>query len=471
MLIPFLIFATIPLISSQPPQEIIQPHQVYPLPGKLNSIPVFNSNSPELVLNEGILLSTFPPQGKVYKNAHLNFPFPGKFDIFAHHVAKAQSYNKLSTLYMGILLHNPRQTQVNLKILHGASYLSQPDAPFIKLPSQVEDSLGIVYAGPGSRVMGDILRRHRQDIFPPYLILHGKETRILANLPIPVKDLDPPLNGRSTYVRLETNGNVYVASLAKFAPLDKNGKERAPTLQEWKTVLKNGNLVTPRDRPPTPPGIKPIIYGRVAGVSKGSIWQGRLTNRGNWLAIPPKGLAISYPLSSLQGGTLGTKQVQSAPMLVRYPDTAYQAHGNYGIQYSLTLPLYNSTLESQTVTVTLQTPVKRNKLIGGLSFLATPAPQVFFRGPISIHYLDQRQTQQTRYFHIVQHRGEFGKPLVKQTILPQRWKLVRINFLYPPDATPPQVLTVRTESSPKQKETHDGEDVFSEKKLIYFQES
>ncbi|WP_269460805.1 DUF3370 family protein [cyanobacterium endosymbiont of Rhopalodia gibberula] len=100
-----------------------------------------------------------------------------------------------------------------------------------------------------------------------------------------------------------------------------------------------------RDCPATRPEIEPIIYGRIAGVSLGSIWQGRLTNQGNGLTIPLKSSAISYPLCSLQGGTLGTKQVQSAPMLVHYLNTAYQAYGNYGIQYSLTLPLYNSTSE------------------------------------------------------------------------------------------------------------------------------
>lgn len=36
-------------------QQIIQPNLVRPLPGELNNIPVFNSNSPELILGEGIL--------------------------------------------------------------------------------------------------------------------------------------------------------------------------------------------------------------------------------------------------------------------------------------------------------------------------------------------------------------------------------------------------------------------------------
>lgn len=43
-----------------PPQKVVQPQVVRPLPGSLDKIPVFNSNSPELVQTEGILLSTFP---------------------------------------------------------------------------------------------------------------------------------------------------------------------------------------------------------------------------------------------------------------------------------------------------------------------------------------------------------------------------------------------------------------------------
>ncbi|XTZ11715.1 MAG: DUF3370 family protein [cyanobacterium endosymbiont of Rhopalodia inflata] len=47
-----------------------------------------------------------------------------------------------------------------------------------------------------------------------------------------VKALNLLLNGRSAHVRFDTNGNAYVASLAKLAPLHKNGKERQPTPQE-----------------------------------------------------------------------------------------------------------------------------------------------------------------------------------------------------------------------------------------------
>ncbi|WP_035138009.1 DUF3370 family protein, partial [Fischerella muscicola] len=90
---------TIPLPPS-PPEEVVQTQQVRPLPGKLDRIPTFNSNSPEKVLTEGILLSTFPGEGKKVPTAHLNYPFKGRFDIFAHHVAEAPTPNDLRSLYL-----------------------------------------------------------------------------------------------------------------------------------------------------------------------------------------------------------------------------------------------------------------------------------------------------------------------------------------------------------------------------------
>ena len=187
---------------------------IRPLTGKLNQIPVFNSNSPELVVGEGILLSTFPSENKNHAHAHLNYPLQGRFDIFAHHVAKAVDENDTRTIYLGIIIHNPTNKSVNVDILEGATYLSQPDAPFIQLPTISESSN--TYAGPGSRVMGDILKGRRQDIFPSQITLEAGESKMLLNASIPVQSLVPKINGRSTYMRLLSDGEVYLASLAMY---------------------------------------------------------------------------------------------------------------------------------------------------------------------------------------------------------------------------------------------------------------
>jgi hypothetical protein len=50
---------------------------------------------------------------------------------------------------------------------------------------------------------------------------------------------------------------------------------------------------------------------------------------------------------------------------------------------------------------------------------------------------------------LVQRRGQMSEPLVTLKMPPSNQRLVQVDFLYPPDSTPPQVLTIRTlEDSP-----------------------
>ncbi|MCG6135906.1 MAG: DUF3370 domain-containing protein [Nostoc sp. LLA-1] len=435
--------------ATPPPEEVVQTQQVRPLPGQLDTVPVFNSNSPELVLKEGILLSTFPADGKKVPEAHLNYPFRGRFDVFAHHVARAEPPEDLRSLHIGIMLHNPGSEAVTVDILQGASYLSQPDAPFIQLPAQSRNILGNIFAGPGDRAVSDVLRGRRQASFPAQIVIPPGQSQMLLNLPIPVRELTPPLNGRSTLMRLRSSGTVYAASMALFARQNADGSERAPSLEEWQNLLQTGELSTPRDRVPTPlDSNQPRIYGRVAGVAQGSQWRSFVVDspQARYLTIPQAGQAFSYPLSSLHGGTLGTNQIQSANMLVRYPDTAYRAHGNYGIQYSIKLPLHNTTQNAQKVSVSVQTPIKEDNLTKqGLRFFTTTAPQVFFRGSVRVRYRDDQGRPQTQLTHLVQRRGQQGEPLVLLNMKPGDRRLVEVDFIYPPDATPPQVLTVSTQ--------------------------
>ncbi|OLP15511.1 hypothetical protein BST81_25945 [Leptolyngbya sp. 'hensonii'] len=431
------------------PKQILQQQQVRPLPGQLDEIPVFNSNSPEVVLTEGILLSTFSPEGKLFPQAHLNFAFKGRFDVFAHHISRARTPQELRSLVMGIIMYNPGPESVTVEVLEAASYLTRPDALFVNLPPAIEDPLGRVYSGPGSRTMNDILRGRRQGNWPSTFEIPPGGYQMLMNLPLPAGLMLPTSNGRTTLIRLRSNGPVYLASMAMYAPKNETAEERLPTLEEWQNFLNTANLAGPRDLPPSPPDRKltgPIIYGRVAGVAVGSEWKTWLTDKpiGEKLTIPQAGQAFSYALSTVPRGTLGTNQVQSARILARYADTAYQANGNYGIQYSLTIPLYNPTSQPQSVTLMFQTPVKEDRIRGGLRFFDPPEPQVFFRGPVRFRYRDDQGVVQTQYFHLVQQRGQQGEPLLTLTLQPGERRLVQVDFLYPPDSTPPQVLTIRT---------------------------
>lgn len=199
--------------------------------------------------------------------------------------------------------------------------------------------------------------------FTQRLVIALGESQMLMNAPIPVRDLDKAVNGRSTLMQLNSSGKVYIASLAMF---DKQQSDRAPTLAQWEQLLTTSSLSSPRDKTPTPPEKTSgqLIYGRVAGISQGSQWQALLADnpQAKNLTIPAPGQAVSYAINTLIGGRLGTEQVQTAKMLARYPDTAYESHGNYGVLYNLSIPLINSTKEAQTVTLSLATPLKEDKL-------------------------------------------------------------------------------------------------------------
>lgn len=417
-----------------------RPQSVRALPGKLDTVPTFNSNSPELVKTEGILLSTFPPEGKQVPSAHLNFPFEGRFDVFTHHIARAETQAETGTLYQGVIVHNPSDKPVTVEVLQAASYLSTPEAPFKELPDMKDNADGSVYSGPGSRTMSDVLRGVRQGIFPAQLVIEPGQSQILMNQPITIERA-PASNGRSTMMRLRSNGPVYVANLAKRGV-------RAPTLKEWQGLLETGGFAGPRDPIPTPldPPREPTVFSRVAGVSEGAQWQAEITDtpNGEHLSLPEPGKAFSYVVGTLHLITLGTGQIQSAAMLRRYEDTAYFAHSNYGVEYNLTLPLKNTTSQPQTVTVSLQTPLKDEGGKDVLLFLNPRVDQIFFRGTVKVSYKDDAGQSQTRYVHLVQRRGQPGEPLVTLTLPPGASREVQVSLVYPPDSTPPQVLTVKT---------------------------
>ncbi|MBD1919662.1 DUF3370 family protein [Microcoleus sp. FACHB-831] len=441
-------------IYAVPPQYIagveVHPQQVRRLPGKLDTIPTFNSNNPELIQSEGILLSTFPPTGKQVPEAHLNFPFQGRFDLFSHHIARAENASQTRPLYQGIIVHNPNDKPVTVQVLQAASYLGTPEAPFISLPDMVENSRGTVYSGPGDRTMNNIMRGVRQEKFPAQLVIPPKQSQMLMNQPIPIASA-PASNGRSTMMRLSSDGAVYVANLAMKAPQNSNGTYREPNLNEWQRLLDAGGLAKPRGETPTPlePPTEPTIFGRVAGVSEGAQWKALVTDNSNAdnLTIPQPESAFSYPIGTVHLITLGTGQIQSAKMLKRYADTAYFAHSNYGVEYNLTLPLKNDTNQQQTVTLSIQTPLKDKGGTDRLLFLNPRDKQVFFRGTVRVRYQDDKGQEQTSMVHFVQRRGQPGSPLVTLNMPPGDRRVVQVDFLYPPDSTPPQVLTVKTAKS------------------------
>ncbi len=463
-------------------QTVIQKHLVRPLPGRLDKTPVFNSNSPEVLKTDGILLSTWSPTGKAQAAAHLNYAFEGKFDIFCHHISRPEiNPNAVGRLMnVGILAFNPGQKPITIKILQALSYVNT-DAPFVNLAAYVDNRDGRIFSGPGSRLANDVKRGLTDAKLTKEFIIPPGQSRLIFNRSIPNR------SAKSTLMRLQSSGKVQLASVAlldkpqapppSIAPIGHLPKlrpsldytpglvkaakplpvYRSPKLEEWQAVVKHGKLATPRDQVPTNiKALKPgqgLVYGRIAGVSQGSRWEAKITDQPNTndLSVPARGQAVSFALSTLHGNTLGTGQVQSAAMLARYPDTAYQGHGNYGTHYRLIMPLLNASAEEQTIVIKMQTPFKDEKLSGGLRFIS-PLPldaPIFFRGNVQIRYANDSGQVETKQVHIVQRRGEQGQSLISLKLPPGTRRQVEIDLVYPPDASPPQVFTVESLGAPR----------------------
>lgn len=430
-------------------KTVLEPQVVLPLPGGLSVEPLFNSNNPEEVRTEGILLSTMAPGGKATPDAHLDFAFSGKFGIFSHHVAKPPSGNDRRTLYEGLLLHNPGKGVAHVVVTGGASSLMEPGAPYNDEQSpMIASPQGGVYSGAGSRAADEVVRGliPAEPAIKREIIIAPGATVVLAKLPIAIRNLPNPCNKRSTLLYLDADkGSVQVADVAIFADFDiQSATDVVPADEKFISMLNEGRRAGPPEPPATEPGQKggPFRYGRVAGVSQGTHWRSAADTEAVDVAKP--GEQFSYVVSSLKFGTLGTGQDQSAPMLVRYPGSACRAQGNYGLYFDVNFNLKNSTAQAHDVDVLFQTPLKSDQKSECLTFVDPPHAWVFYRGTVCITYTDDQSAEHTEYFHIIQRRGERGIKMATLHFGPGVTRHVRIQLVYAADATPPQVITFKT---------------------------
>jgi hypothetical protein len=421
---------------------MVRPQTVAPLSGALDGVLVVNDNNPELITAPGILLSTFPATGRPEPGAHLNVALNGRFDLFSHHVYAGKPESLDSTLWLAVLAQPRGTAPVTLRLLAGSTALSQatdrvqPSAPFLPLPALLPQD-GSTFSGPGSRVATELLNRHRSPLLPDQWQLPPNQATTLVVLPLPVKGLDPLLNGRNLQLRLVSSGPVSVATLAAFGTGD-----QPPTPESWAPML-NGPL-SPKEHTPTPRGSKgQLIYSRVSGVQVGSIWRTSLTDPGKrWLSASRA--PISWPISSLERGSLGSGQVQTAELQALYPGTAWAAHGNYGVEYDLSIPLLNDSKAPLQLQLALESPLKSDQPLGGLRFNTTPAKAVMFRGTVEVSGLDDGtgKPMGRRGFHLIQRAGQQGPALGTVSLAPGAQRQLQVRLIYPADATPPQVLSL-----------------------------
>lgn len=445
MILPLLLAAAPPASTTAAPAQpapILRPQTVAPLPGGLDQLLVVNDNNPELISGPGILLSTFPGRSRPQPDAHLDVALNGRFDLFSHHVYAGKPDSLDSTLWLAVVAE-PRGTQpVTLQLLGGSTALSQatdkqqPEAPFLPLPALMPQD-GHVYSGPGSRVATELLARQRNALIPERWTLTPGQLGTLLVLPIPVKGLDPLLNGRNLQLRLQSTGPVSLATLATYGKGD-----QPPAAGSWAELLNGG--LSPKEHQPTPRGASGrIVYSRVSGVQIGNTWNGTITDPGKPYLSTSRA-PISWPIASLDRGSLGTGQVQTAELKAFYPGTAWAAHGNYGVEYNLAIPLRNTGGKPVQLELAFESPLKSDQAQGGLRFNPEPGKSVMFRGTVEASGLDGENGAAAgrRSFHLVQRVGQQGPALGTVSLAPGASRQLRVRLIYPADATPPQVLSL-----------------------------
>ncbi|MBM5806935.1 MAG: DUF3370 domain-containing protein [Cyanobacteria bacterium M_surface_10_m2_179] len=448
MILPLLLAAA-PVAPA--PAPLLRPQTVAPLPGGLDGVLLVNDNNPELISGPGILLSTFPGAGRPETKAHLDVPLNGRFDLFSHHVYAGKPDALDSTLWLAVVAQPRGNQSVNLQLLSGATALSQatdnqqPQAPFLPLPALMPQD-GHVFSGPGSRVATELLNRERSPLLSDrWTLTPGAATTLLV-LPMPVRGLDPLLNGRNLQLRLQSNGPVSIATLAAFGDGD-----QPPPASRWNDLLNGG--LSPKEHQPTPRGaMGRIVYSRVSGVQIGSTWSATITDAGKPYLSASRA-PISWPIASLERGSLGTTQVQTAELKSLYPGTAWAAHGNYGVEYNLAIPLRNTGSKPVQLELALESPLKSDQAQGGLRFNTQPGTSVMFRGTVEATGLDGDggSVAGRRSFHLVQRVGQQGPALGTVSLAAGASRNLRVRLIYPADATPPQVLSLLpVKQSPEQ---------------------
>ena len=101
------------LLSPVFAEPLHREQRVLPLPGHLDAVPMVNDNNPELIEQDGILLSTFSGTSQ---DSSIDVTLNGRFDLFSHHVYAGNDDSLESTLWLalhGTPGQHPRHTDAD----------------------------------------------------------------------------------------------------------------------------------------------------------------------------------------------------------------------------------------------------------------------------------------------------------------------------------------------------------------------
>lgn len=359
------------------------PPKVRSLAGSWEDVPLIYARGTWDGGNGGIWVSTLSGEGKLNPEAHSDRSLSGHFRV----LTQVRLTPGMKIPYQGILIYNPSESPVTVKVNAAASYADYPDAPWRELREIEPNPDGSVFSGAESRVMDTILRRKRGD-FPEQVQLESGAMQVLLNAPILA---DEAGNQRLTLLDLWSSGAVRLASLVMEAT-------EPPTLTQWLSELQGGENLADE-----------------VAVRSQSLWRSQATNGSGddspLLTVPTPGATVCLP-------------IDSGP----------------GLMASVAVSLYNDLTEAVSVAVSLSSPASLSEV--GVTF--SPGDEVAWLTPVRLGYRDYAGTQLSSMLMVTRRQGEMGSPLVVLRIAPGSSRNIALQWISGMKAILPYVLTVKT---------------------------
>lgn len=398
---------------------------VSPLPGQLNTKPVLSSNRPELLTTPGLILDS----------ATLGEGLQGEFSAFAHHVVETQPLD-FAGFRLGLLARASEKTDLSITKAYFAR--TRPEALFIETEAHSEHT-GTLWSGPGDAMalarLQDSSRPETEALRKIYR-LEAQQEQLLFELPVPTNPLG--LVGQRNALSLWLDMQADKAVQFRWVALKAVGPGKLKDYQEAaQNIAGPAEPEATNYDPQLPPPRGTFRFGRVSGLVQGDHWEGDYSLQPQDWEHLNAGKALAWPVASTYLKQWGSGQNQSAPLLRKVAGSAVESHGNYGTYYQVRYRLRNP--ESTPITLHwrwTQPSAYQASAEPPLSY--SPHKQVVFRGTVRVH----SPGNEPRWIHLQTRQGVWQAPFYTQTLAAGEIQEVAFAWVYPPDAIPPQLLSV-----------------------------
>ena len=409
------------------------------LPGVLNQVPVFYSNRPELLKTPGEILDSATLSGQN--------TLSGSFAVFAHHVVETAPFD-FSGFRLGLLVRpanaTARSTNAVTLTLHNAFIArTQPDAPFVPTAPILKqtDSQQIV-SGPGD-AMAWAPEKALLTQSPPTSFTFDQEI-LLTDIEVPTFPLGLGIIGERNAVSAWLDFSASAPVKMRWVALKTPGS--MADIKEYQEAAKEkagpAELPATEYDPQGPPPGGVFRFGRVAGIAQGTAWTGDEVLSAQDLESLERGERLAWPIATTYTKSWAG-QNQSAPLLARQEQSAVESHGNYGLAYRVGYSFSNPTPKPLTLNWRWTQP-SAVKTPGILSY--DPKTQIVFRGSVRVKHQCQingvLKPPDLEVYHLQVQQGHWHVPFYEQALPAHSQCHLTFEWIYPPDAIPPQVLSV-----------------------------